>query len=262
MLIKDLSVIILNDRHDQIFEQALLSAVVAEEIIVFDQETKNDWPTLEKKLKKLNPKINFRLIIRKNPISNFADWRNKAIKAVHTTWLMFLDSDEFLSKKDLKKLDQLLNDDRVSAYRLKRVDYFHGKKIRFGETGNYHSIRLARTKNIKYQRQVHEIPIITGRVENSSLIIKHFPHRNLNDFLQTVNNYAQIEANYRFTEKIHYTKLKIYLELFFYPIGKFFLNYFLKLGILDGFAGLSYAVLMSFHSLLVRIYLYEKYFLN
>jgi hypothetical protein len=40
------------------------------------------------------------------------------------------------------------------------------------------------------------------------------------------------------------------------------LNYWLKLGFLDGFAGLSYALMMSFHSLLVRIYLYEKYFLH
>jgi hypothetical protein len=262
MLIKNLSIIILNDRHDRMFEQALLSAACAQEVIVIDQETNNHWPHLEKKLKKLNPDIHCRLIIRKNPVKNFANVRNQAIKAVHTTWLMFLDSDEILSKKDWYKINHLINSDQIDAYRLKRVDYFHGQKMRFGETGNYFVVRLAKTNMIQYQRQVHEVPQITGRVGQSSLVIKHFPHQHLSGFLKTINNYAQLEVNYRFTKNIPYTKVKIYFELLIYPSGKFLLNYLFKLGLLDGFAGLSYAVMMSLHSLLVRVYLYEKYFLN
>jgi len=36
MLVKNLTIVIINDRRDQLFEQALLSAAIAEEIIVFD----------------------------------------------------------------------------------------------------------------------------------------------------------------------------------------------------------------------------------
>lgn len=262
MLVKNLTIVFINDRQDQLFERALLSAALAEEIIVFDQASQNNWSALEKKLKKINPDLKIRLIVRKNPILDFASLRNKAIEKVRTPWLLFLDSDEILTKKDLNKLPALLNNEKLSAYRLKRVDFFHGKSLRFGETGNYSMIRLARTNNIKYQRTVHEIPIITGRVENSSLEIKHYPHQNLSEFFRTINAYAELEANYRFSEKFHYGKFKIVFELLFYPNAKFLINYFLKLGIVDGFAGLAYAVLMSFHSLLVRVYLYEKYFLN
>lgn len=262
MLIKNLTIIILNDRQDQIFQSALISAAVAEEIIVFDQESNNDWPKLEKILKTINPQLNFRVIIRKNPITDFANLRNKVIKKVNTPWLLFLDSDEILSKNKLNTLSQLLSNDQISAYRLQRVDYFHGHKMRFGETGKNYSVRLARINRIKYQRQVHEIAHISGRVENSNLIIKHFPHQNLTSFIKSVNKYAQLEADYRFTNKVYYSKGKIYLQLILYPFGKFILNYLLKLGFLDGFTGLSYAILMSFHSILVRIYLYEKYFLN
>ena len=262
MLVKNLTIVIINDRRDQLFEQALLSAAIAEEIIVFDQVSHNNWSTLEKKLKKINPKLNFRLIFRKNPILDFASLRNKAIAKVHTPWLMFLDSDEILSQQNLKQLPTLLANEAISAYRLKRVDYFHQKKLRFGETGNCSIIRLARSNAIRYQRVVHEIPIIAGQVANSHLEIKHYPHHNLNDFLNTVNNYAELEASYRFSEKYFYPKLKIILELLIYPNVKFLVNYLLKLGFADGFAGLAYAVLMSFHSLLVRVYLYEKYFLN
>lgn len=262
MLVKNLTIIIVNDRHDQLFEKALFSAAIAQEIIVFDQESTNDWQALEQQLKAINPQVNFRLILRKNPITDFAELRNKVIKKVNTPWLMFLDSDEILCSNNIKKIAQLLNNNQVSGYLVKRIDYFHQQKLRFGETGNYRSVRLARANDIKYQRQVHEIAQITGQVKKSNLIIEHFPHQNLTDFQSSIDQYAQLEANYRFLNKIPYTRLKIYLQLLFYPAGKFMLNYWLKLGFLDGFAGLSYALMMSFHSLLVRIYLYEKYFLN
>jgi glycosyltransferase involved in cell wall biosynthesis len=262
MLIKNLSIIILNDRQDQVFEQALLSAAPAEELIVFDQGTTNNWLILEKKLKKLNPHLRFRLIIRRGIIDNFAVQRNQAIKKVHTPWLLFLDSDEVLCKQGLDRIPRLISRKELNAYQLKRTDYFHGKRLRFGETGNCQLLRLARTNHIHYHRQVHEVPVVDGKVEKSNLMIKHFAHQDLNCFLKAINHYAQLEANYRFTEKINYSKTKLLFELIFYPSAKFFLNYFLKLGILDGFAGLAYAVFMSLHSLLVRIYLYEKYFLN
>ncbi len=262
MLIKGLSIIILNDRHDHIFHQALLSAAIAQELIVFEQDTNNDWLELEKELKKINPQVRLRLIFRKYPIKDFAELRNKAIKMVKTPWLMFLDSDEILSSNNLEKLNKLLESKKNVAYKVKRLDFFHDQKVRFGEAGNYHLIRLARSNKIKYQRSVHEIPLINGRVGHSSLLIKHLAHENLADFLKTVGYYAQLEASYRFSKKQKQSKLGIYLQLFFYPPGKFMLNYMFKLGFLDGFAGFSYAVLMSFHSLLVRIFLYEKYFLN
>ena len=262
MRIKNLSIIVLNDRQDQLFEQALMSVAFAEQIIVVDQGSANDWQALEKKLRKLNPQLNFRLIFRKNPITDFAALRNKMIKKVSTPWLMFLDSDEILSQENLKQLAELLNDELVDAYLLKRIDYFHQRKLKFGETGNYYSPRLARVNAIKYDRQVHEVAQITGQVKKSNLIIKHFSHQNLANFLLSVDQYAQLEANYRFAQNIPYTKTKIILQAIFYPMGKFLLNYWLKLGFLDGFAGLCYAWLMSIHSLLVRIYLYEKYFLN
>jgi hypothetical protein len=46
------------------------------------------------------------------------------------------------------------------------------------------------------------------------------------------------------------------LAIIFYPFGKFILNYFLKLGFLDGAPGFVYAFMMSFHSFLVRGKLY------
>jgi hypothetical protein len=47
------------------------------------------------------------LIVRKNPILDFASLRNKAIAKVHTPWLMFLDSDENSKPAKFKTITHL-----------------------------------------------------------------------------------------------------------------------------------------------------------
>ena len=41
-------------------------------------------------------------------------------------------------------------------------------------------------------------------------------------------------------------------------VAKFVSNYWLKAGFLDGWRGLIYAVVMSIHSLAVRVFIYEQ----
>jgi hypothetical protein len=47
------------------------------------------------------------------------------------------------------------------------------------------------------------------------------------------------------------------VEVIAYPLGKFFYTYVLLLGFLDGAAGFTYSFMMSFHSFLVRVKLYQ-----
>lgn len=262
MLIKNLTIIILTDRHDQIFEQAILSAAHAEKLLIFDQETLNPWPELTTKLKNINPNLEIKIFKRYGLIKDFAKVRNQALEMVDTPWLMFLDSDEVLVEESLIDLTQLLKSHAVSAYTVHRRDIFAGKKMRFAEAGQNRPIRLVKTNKVVYERRVHEIPKVTGIVKDSAIIIDHLAHQNISEFLQDIGNYAQLEANYRREQNWPYSRAKIIFEAIFYPLAKFFYNYVGELGFLDGYAGFVYAVMMSLHSLLVRIYLYEQYFLN
>ena len=71
--------------------------------------------------------------------------------------------------------------------------------------------------------------------------------------MTSIINYAEIEAKYRI--KLNY-KLNL-LSLITFPVGKFINNFLLKRGFLDGWRGLSYALMMSLHSFCVRIFQYE-----
>ena len=67
-------------------------------------------------------------------------------------------------------------------------------------------------------------------------------------FLEEINFYTTIRAKELYEKKTEITLKDIIL----YPKAKFLLNFFLKLGFLDGLEGLIFAILMSFHSFLVR----------
>ena len=63
-----------------------------------------------------------------------------------------------------------------------------------------------------------------------------------------INYYTDLRAQELLNNGV---KVKIY-HIVLYPIAKFILNYIFKLGFLDGLEGLIFAILMSFHSFLVR----------
>lgn len=250
-----LTVIFLTDRNDQNFLNALKAAAFAEEILIFDYQSQNNW----QKLKRAFPQI--KVLKKKKKITDFAATRNEAISLVKTDWLLFLDSDEVLEKDAKKKVSRLTKSD-ADAFTLERIDFFHDENLNWGELSKVNLIRLAKTKKIKFVRKVHEEAIVNGLIKKSNLKIRHYAHQNIESFLVSVNNYAELEADYRKENNYSYTRLRVLFEFFSYPPIKFIWNYFLKLGFLDGFAGLVYAVMMSLHSLLVRIYLYEKYIME
>jgi len=189
------------------------------------------------------------------PIRDFSRLRNWAIAKVKTRWSLFLDSDETIDQQSWRKIKQLLKQNRplVNGYLLKRQDIFLGRPLKYGETGQIYLLRLGKTEFMRYQRVVHEIAGVDGMTDKTEILIQHFAHKNIKQFLTKIFNYAQLEANQR-----HTWRLVLWLQLLFYPLGKFVNNYFIKLGFLDGMRGLVYASLMSLHSLLVRIYQLEK----
>jgi hypothetical protein len=103
---------------------------------------------------------------------------------------------------------------------------------------------------------VHEEFKVTSyelRVTSLKGYLNHYPHPTVKEFLQEVNFYSTLRAKELFAQG---KKTGIFAILF-YPLGKFILTYFLKMGFLDGPPGFAYAFFMSFHSFLVRVKLYQ-----
>jgi len=221
----DISIIILFKQKDERFQQAVSSSQFAREII-----------TVENK-----------------EITNFSQVRNEALKKATQEWVFFLDSDEVIAPESIVKIKKIIKDNLFDGATVTRKDIFYHRIINHGEAGNKKLLRMGKKDRMIWKRPVHEVAEIKGVVNNSNIEIIHYAHSSLNDFLTSIVNYAEIEAKYR-TQSNQKTNL---FSLIIFPLGKFVANYLVKRGFLDGWRGLSYALMMSLHSFSVRIFQYE-----
>lgn len=214
--------------------------------------TRHDDPLLAK-AKKSAQFADEVLVIKKESISDFAQIRNQALKKARHEWVFFLDSDEIISSKSINEIKKIIAQNKLDGVYINRQDIFYKKTLNFGEAGKIKLLRMGKKSKMKWHRPVHEVARIKGAVGKSNIEISHYAHLSLNEFCNSLVNYAQLEANFKYQQNQSFHLL----QLLFYPWGKFIYNYILKLGFLDGWRGLSYAVMMSLHSLAVRIFQYE-----
>ncbi len=179
------------------------------------------------------------------PLNNdFATKRNHNLKNAKNDWCLFLDTDETPSQKFIDKINHFDN----HQYSFRRIDIFLGKKLHFGETGNFYITRLVNRKMGKFIGKVHERWQTEQVVIKSNTPIIHQSHNSLYEFISKINQYSEIRAKELFDMKIKSSIFQIIL----YTKAKFIKNYFFRLGFLDGLPGLVNALGMSLHSFLVR----------
>ncbi len=240
-----ISIIILTHRHDEIFEKSLASAQWADEVLVIDHNSQNNWPQLLKK-------YSFQVLNWKTSPLNFSEVRNWAALQASQEWLFFLDSDEVISLALQQEILAFIQNSREVGAKVYRQDIFLNRALRYGEAGNIQLTRLVKKGHGQWQHAVHEELHISGTIHPLSSSLEHYSHQSITEFVHKINKYSRLRA-----VDIQTQNLSHLVQSLLYPTGKFFVNYCMKQGFRDGFRGLMYAVLMSVHSLSVRVHHYE-----
>ncbi|MEX0895982.1 MAG: glycosyltransferase [Patescibacteria group bacterium] len=235
--------------------QRLISSIPASCTHLCIVDNTND-PKAQLVWKQLEKKLQVEIIDHPTAITSFSEARNQVITQCQTEWLLFLDSDEVFtaSEQDVSRIIEQADLEGAAAISLNRSDVFHGKTLQYGEAGRQKIIRLFRPSKTTYTGATHEVLIVNGSVLSSSLVIKHHAHQDSSAFISAVSEYASrvsLEKSTGFWRNS--------IEIFCFPLGKFVYNLLFKLGVKDGWRGVTYASCMSLHSLLVRIYRYEHF---
>lgn len=185
--------------------------------------------------------------------NDFAKQRNFGLSKAKNEWVLFVDADERVSKDLSEEIIKRTEQNDADAYILKREDTIFGKKMLHGELSSILLIRLARKNAGSWRGIIHEKWMVKGRVRKLNNTLDHFPHQSITSFLKEINYYTDLRA-----KELKSQDIKVeWHSVILYPKGKFLLNYFLKLGFLDGVEGLVFAIMMSFHSFLVRAKLWQ-----
>ncbi len=248
------SAIILTKNEEKNIEECLKTLKWADEVIVIDDESTDKTVEIAKK--------NGAKVLEHSLNNDFSAQRNFGLEQTSGEWIFFIDADERVSpqlRAEITKTTQ--NNARapfggggngVNGYFVKRKDFIFGKKLGFGETSRVKLLRLAKKGIGEWKKPVHEVWEIRGVIGMLASPLLHFPHQTVSEFLEKINLYSTLRAR----ELYNKGKKTNLLEILSYPIAKFLKNYFCLLGLLDGMPGFIIAILMSFHSFLVRSKLY------
>lgn len=246
-----ISTVVITKNEEKNIEKCLESIKWSDEIIIIDDNSSDKTIEIAKR---------YKANIYKHSLNeDFSQQRNFGLSKAKNDWVLFVDSDEVISdalafeiSSAIQLKDQNLRD--YCGFYIKRVDFIWGKELKYGETGNIKLLRLAKKDSGIWIGNAHEKWKIKGLVGTLVNPIQHFPHKTLAEFLKEINFYTDIK-----TQELIYKKNKIFfIQILLFPLGKFLLNYLFKRGFLDGIHGLVFAIVMSFHSFLLRSKLWLK----
>jgi glycosyltransferase involved in cell wall biosynthesis len=237
-----ISAVVLSHNDGKIIRRCIKSLLWCDEVIVIDDystdKTLDSIASLQKdKIKVFKHKL----------CSDFARQRNFGLSKAKNEWVLFVDSDERISnelKEEILLVVGFKND--AAGYYIRRRDWFLGRELKHGESGNVKLVRLAKRSAGRWKRKVHEYWRTEGKTGELENPLLHYPHTTLREFVESTNFYSSIHAK----ENKREAKKSNLVKIIFYPVAKFFVNYFLKFGFLDGIPGFMMATMMSFHSFL------------
>lgn len=187
-------------------------------------------------------------VFRHSLNNDFSKQRNYGLNKAKNSWVLFIDADERVRHDLADEVMSKISEDKNDGFFIKREDIIWGKRMLHGELGNIWLIRLAKKGAGIWKGVVHEKWDVSGNLSNLENKLDHYPHQNVSDFLKEIDYYTDLRSQ----ELNSAGTISKWYSILLYPKAKFVVNYIIKLGFLDGIAGLIFAVMMSYHSFLVR----------
>ena len=207
---------------------------------------------------------------------------------IETPWVFLLDADEVVPSGLWAEIAvELERPDSRDAYLVRKGFHFLGRPFRYGgfshaailllRTGHGRFEHLFENSPIDLDMEVHERVVVQGQVGQLKTALIHEDFKGLEAYIARHNHYSSWEARLRY----HYLKTGWYGEttikprlfgntqerrrffksfvvrLPFEPQAWFFYHYFLRLGFLEGRAGLIACQIRSSYIAQTRAKLYE-----
>ncbi len=175
-----------------------------------------------------------------------ASQKNWAIPQAKFDWILLVDADERVTpalKEEIISLYPELDMQEYVGYWIGRRNFFMGKRVRYSGWKNDRVIRLFRKDSCKYaDKHVHSEIIANGAVGWLENKLLHYKYNGIDSHIIKLQRYASLQAR-DFDKKVgKITPFHIILK----PFWGFVKHYFLQLGFLDGFVGLTIAYLRSY----------------
>jgi len=170
----------------------------------------------------------------------FGAQKQFAVEAARHDWVLCLDADERVSEPLQVSILAALAEPAAQAYTLARRNRFMGRWLRHGEGYPDWSLRLFDRRNARWSDDtVHEKVLTDSTVARIAGDLLHDSAETLAAYLDKQNRYTSMQAEALFKAG----KRAGVAQLLLSPALRFAKFYFLRLGFLDGAAGLVHIVI-------------------
>jgi glycosyltransferase involved in cell wall biosynthesis len=170
----------------------------------------------------------------------FSETRKILFAQASQPWIFWLDADEVVTANLSKELSAInFESPHCEGFEVNRKVFFENKWINHGEWFPDWNIRIFRSDCWQIEhRDVHEGIIIKGTSTRLKGLLEHHSYRNWNDRNLRMEKYSELWAQMKLQEGV-----KTFIaEGTLRGIWRFFRNYIIKLGFLDGILGLKISI--------------------
>ncbi|MGD9720347.1 MAG: glycosyltransferase family 2 protein [Pirellulales bacterium] len=187
---------------------------------------------------------------------NSGNFKNWAIPQAMHSWVLIVDADERVTPKLAAEINALLElGPPRDGYHIYRANYFLGHRICHGGWGRDKVLRFFRRDLGRYQGESDhaEVQLTTARVGHLRGRLEHYTYWTYDQYFQKLHRYTVQSAQSRYAAGKRATLARLLLSG---PL-RFLHCYIVRLGFLDGLAGVQLCMLTGWSSFVKQVRLWE-----
>ncbi len=245
-----LSVCVITYNEADRIEACLHSVAFCDELIVVDAHSTDATRALASAL-------GARVIERDWP--GFRSQKEFAVNAASHDWVLCIDADERVSESLRGEIEAARAQGFAghSGWSIPRITDYFGRFLRHGNAYPDRLVRLFDRRCGGWRgNEVHENTKVSGTIGRFRGHLEHFSYRSLSDHEKRMQNYAELMADALYKKGKRVSMIKVWVN----PTWRFVRGYFLRLGILDGWRGLMFAIIETHyvHQKYLKLFLKQK----
>lgn len=220
----------------------------ADEIIIIDSNSTDETVNIAKSLK---------ATVISRDFENFSDQKNFALQQAKNDWVVFFDLDETISPELAAEIqEKIVSSNDIVAYKVKRKFHFMGRRINYSGFQNDAVVRVFKKSACHYNSNlVHETLEINGKTDTLKHTSEHYSYKSFDLYNEKLTSYSRLQADMLYSKNVRPNFYHFSIR----PWFRFFHQYVIKLGILDGKEGFILAYLSAFAVFKRYLFLWTKY---
>lgn len=242
-----ISAVVITLNEEDWIEGCLRCLAWVDELVVMDGGSSDRTVSIAKK---------FADKVYTHKFDNFKNQKNRLLKYVTSDWIIAMDADE-RSTPEFRRavLEAIASPKEFIAFEVQTRNIFLGKEMRHGGWYPEFHPRVFKMENFKgWKGEIHEGPVIEGKIGKIEEHYFHLSHRDIASNLQKTIGYSSLESKWR--REANFPKVTWWK--FFLVMGKEFYRRAIKgLGFRDGMEGWIEIIYQTFSVFITYARLWE-----